>query len=150
MRYPVSSLLDMVSLPRDQVRRLLGVSGSAWGGYMTNGIRASTAELWAERLGFHPYEVWPELSREHVETVAAVVCARPNCGVEFVPKWDRHKFCCQRCQQNVAKAAYKRRRYASDPEFREAVKEEARARYEAERDYIRFQQAGYRKRRVAS
>ena len=149
MTYPVSRLIEMTPLSKDQVRRKLGVSGTEWPRYINGGVSAATAERWAERLGLHPYEVWPELAKEHAANPTARECAHPKCTVEFVPRKSDHKYCCTRCQQNVAKAAWKRRKYAKDAEFREERKAAARARYALERDYIRRQQAAYRARQAS-
>lgn len=147
MRYRIQRLLELVPLSPDQTRRVLGVSGTEWPVYIQSGVAAKTAERFAERMGLHPYEVWPELAKEHA-ALTARACARPRCSVEFVPRRSNHKFCCERCQQNVAKAAWKRRKYANNSEYRESQKEQARARYEAEREYIRRQQAEWRRRKA--
>lgn len=41
--------------------RAFGVSGRTWQNYMCHGVGREQAERIAERLGVHPYELWPEL-----------------------------------------------------------------------------------------
>lgn len=139
MRYPIADLFALMPGSDNDCRRQLAISGAAYGNMVQHGLTFDQAERYAERAGLNIYVVWPAAVDELIERESKV-CAAPACDERFVPTHPRRIYCSQRCQQNVAKAAWKRRRYQSDPEFRERLKAESVARYWRDRDYIRRQQ----------
>lgn len=139
MRYPISDLFAHMPGSDDDCRRRLSISGSAYGNMVQHGLTFDQAERYAERAGLLPYEVWPEMVDELID-LESKVCAAPSCDNRFVPDNPRRIYCCQRCQQNVASARWKRRRYQNDPEYRERLKAQSRARYYRDHEYVRRQQ----------
>lgn len=139
MRYPIADLFAQLPGNEKECCHRLGISGSSYGNFVQHGLTFDQAERYAERAGLNAYTVWPAMVDELIDRESKV-CAAPGCEERFVPTHPRRVYCCRRCQQNVAKAAYKRRRYATDPEFRERLKAESTARYWRDRDYIRRQQ----------
>lgn len=102
------------------------------------------AERCADRLGVHPYCLWPEMRDDVIASVVRV-CAAEGCEETFEPLTVRRIYCSTRCRDRRAKADWARRRYRSDPVYREKRKADSAARYAAERDYVLAQ----RRRRTA-
>jgi hypothetical protein len=97
------------------------------------GLTREAAERLAEKAGYIPYELWPEILDHDIATIERV-CASPDCDVRFIPDDPRQKKCSRRCVLRDAGARYKDR-------HRDVVLERARAsaaRYYAENgDYVR-------------
>lgn len=61
-RYAIDPLVAALrATSMTNAARELGVSGSTIRRYLSDGIARDTAERYASRAGFHPYEVWPEM-----------------------------------------------------------------------------------------
>lgn len=101
------------------------------------GLTLTQAERYADRLGVHPWEVWPEW----VELVVAEIgkeCVSSSCGQVFVPKRRSQKFCSDRCREREAQI-----RYRATPAGRERMREQRRAFYAQCAEYQRAWRRSY-------
>lgn len=89
----------------------------------------------ATAAGAHVYELWPELAAAAVEEVTREC---ETCGELFVLTRKTKRFCDSRClarspgriqRQREASARYERKRYQTDPEYREAKRARRREDY---------------------
>lgn len=129
-RYPLAPLADLMHLSENQALEKLKVGGSTGGTYRREGLSAAAAERLAERAGFHPFEVWPEL-RDDVLAGVERECANAGCGARFLPYRDgMHFHCSARCRDAASSRRFLARR-REDPAFRERERARARA-YRAE------------------
>lgn len=86
-RYPIGDLFAMMRSSDDDCRRQLALSGSSYGLAVQWGLTFDQAERYAERAGFHPYEVWPQMRDDaiadatgtRVQVLQAFVCCL-SCG----------------------------------------------------------------------
>lgn len=148
-RYPLEPLRSMTGVSKSAMQKRLGVSGSEWVRYWRDGLSVLVADRYANRLGFHPAEVWPSW----VEDAEA---ERRRLHAEAQRKWRKtpagrksHRAAVARYQQatreyqtryrrawaaaNPEKVAEHRRR---DYERRGAQKNAARkARYQSDPEY---------------
>lgn len=116
-RYPLTTLLDMMGYQSvNKAAEALGVSGTTYVRYSCHGVTERTADRLAVRAGFHPAEVWPELT-DHQINAASRVCARPNCTTMFVPNRSDQKYCDAPCRRHMAEKRYRERKRATDPEW---------------------------------
>lgn len=127
-----------LGLTHNESARTLGVSGSTWQNYMCHGVNREAAERIADKLGVHPYELWPDM----VDHDAGVKPCE-ECGQPFIPNTTRQRF----CDRNCAVRQWMRNRYQSDPDWRARDIARSRAYYEDYGDYCRNRQRTYRTRR---
>lgn len=140
MRYPVADLMALMPGTWDESRETLRISAKSFAAMKRWGFTFEQAERYAERAGFPAMVVWPEIVDELVERETKE-CAAAQCTERFDPSDPRRRYCSPRCRENAARAAWARRRYQSDPEFRERrkvagreYKREVRARARARRE----------------
>jgi lambda repressor-like predicted transcriptional regulator/DNA-directed RNA polymerase subunit RPC12/RpoP len=132
-RFPFTTL----GLTHDQSARKLGVSGRTWQGYMCHGVGREAAERIANRLGVHPYELWPDMI-DH--DAGAKPCE--ECGKPFIPTRSTQRMCSPRCRSR----RWQRNRYQNDPDWRARDVAKSRAYYENYGDYCRQRQRAYTQR----
>lgn len=60
-RYPLQPLAQLAGMSNRQALLALKVSGTTYQKYRDQGMLRDAADRAAVRLGFHPYEVWPEM-----------------------------------------------------------------------------------------
>lgn len=129
-RYDVQALIDAGGLSSNATMRAVKAGGGRWTMALQQGISEATADRWATRLGFVPYEIWPEMVDHLVEDEGAwVTCAADDCPQAFDPQASskkKRRFCSRTCQTRVNK-----RRQRTNPAQRERDRE-ARRRYQAE------------------
>lgn len=106
------------------VAEVLGVDRRQVIRWRASGVTADQADRLAVAAHRHAFEVWPELA-----DVAARVCARQSCTVQFVPGLPHQKYCCDRCRKGEQRRRNMLRRYRTDPEFAEKKRERRRVYY---------------------
>lgn len=126
-RYPVAPLAEAMGVSFNQAMMRLGVSGSTMQDYRARGVTEQVAERLATRAGLPAAYVWPELVDDRIAD-ESVPCE--ECGGLFVPSRRGHRFCTPKCGQRKASREWARRKYQTDPVFREAAKARA-AKYRA-------------------
>jgi lambda repressor-like predicted transcriptional regulator len=138
-RYPLDALVRASGLTEAALARKVGLSGTTLKQARERGLKESAADRYAVRCGLHPLEVWPELAE-----AAEAVCAADDCDVRFVPSRKGHRYCSSLCANRRRSREWKRKRYAEDPEYAQARRDEA-ARYRAEaRAYVNAQARRWR------
>ena len=139
MRYDFGPLERAVGGPDDQIAEACDVVRRTVQRWRTTGLSYESAVAACEAARLHPAELWPSWYSDELERLSRT-CAAPGCDATFLPENPRRKYCCRTCGQNVAKAKWKRRRYAEDPSYAEARRADS-ARYYAEaRTYVRRRQ----------
>lgn len=118
MRYPLQALLDATGFSMAELRRRCPMNGSVYRNAVTRGLLPDQADRWAVACGLHPFEVWPEMA-DH----ALSVC--PECQGRFAPTRTNHVWCTSACYHRQYGREFQRRKYATDPEFREQKKARA-------------------------
>lgn len=160
-RYPLEALVAHCGLSENQLRLTVRASTSRWKDAKAKGITERTADLWANRAGYHPSEVWPELTdaliaeheaQEEARAEAKRRAARESARRRYQDPERREVLKARRRKQYEESTEYEkaaaRRRYAANPE-REM--ERRRAYYEANKERVLASQRAYRERkRVAS
>lgn len=137
-RYPFQPLLNAADLPRREVRRQLGISGTNWQDYLNRGVTTRVADRLACAIGHHPAEIWPEWIDHAIEdiTVDHKDCA--ECGQPFEASSPRRRFCKPQCRKNHHSRAWK-----STPEGRRRNQEARRQYYAENRRYELARQRRY-------
>ena len=125
-----------MGLDTSALARVLGLSGTTWKEYRDQGVTERVADRLAVKAGFHASEIWPEIVDDWI-AASSLECADPNCAKPFLPTNRRQRFCCPSCRSNY----HKRNKYATDPEFRQMLKDRARQAYRESAGYYRKQQA---------
>jgi hypothetical protein len=115
-RYPLEPLFAAMGMSPNQACMSLGVAGSTQQKYRAEGVIERTAEMLATRAGFHVFEIWPEMVEDRLDD-----CSLPceDCGTPFLPTRKGHRFCSTRCQHRAVQRINQRRRYWTDPDYRE-------------------------------
>lgn len=67
-RYPLDDLIRAMRVSLSQATQQLGVGGPEYRKYRTHGMTRDVAERKALKVGFHPYEVWPEMVEQDYES----------------------------------------------------------------------------------
>lgn len=131
--YPLQALAEVAGVEFRSLGRLLGLSGSSWPVVRDRGATMDAAERYAVRLGLHPFSVWPEMADE-----AAARVSKPcvECGEPFIPTRKGHRFCSHNCRERRRM----RKKYQSDPVWREQRLAGRRAYYEECADYEKAQE----------
>lgn len=76
MRYPIADLIAMMRCDsEDQARRTLRI-GAQYHRIVDEGLTLDQAERYAERAGFHPYEVWPAMRDDVIDDTLGVQSVR--------------------------------------------------------------------------
>jgi hypothetical protein len=119
-RYPLSPLLEATGLSLSALAQRVGIGGGEYRRIQAEGVSELLADRWANRLGLHPAEVWPDFGM--------VLCA--ECGAPFAPA-RRARFCSTRCYQRQYQRAWRKRREDTDPAFK-AMRREVTTRWKAE------------------
>lgn len=96
-RWPLQDLLDATRLTRGQLSTVVKAGGSTVLVAAEEGLTDWQAESWAERCGWHPWNVWPGMADEAVAAVERC-CAASDCSEWFVPGAPHHRFCSEACQ----------------------------------------------------
>lgn len=99
----------------------LGVPAGRVQNWKRRGLTRDHAEAAADRIGEHPYLLWPDMRDHDIADAARAerVCALPWCNHRFVPVVWNHRFCSRRCANMSA---------ASTDKHRERKREEWRRR----------------------
>jgi lambda repressor-like predicted transcriptional regulator len=139
-RYPVANLLEATGLSLSALAQRVGIGGGEYARVRTEGVSELAADRWANRLGLHPAEVWPEYVEAGIREVMRT-CAAVGCEVSFVSAHHARRFCSPRCRSREGS----RRRY-QNPEVAARLRERAAA-YRAETLRVkRLKDAQYRAR----
>lgn len=147
-RYRLEPLAEYLKLSLSQTCIDVRLSGRTQKEARCHGVTRRVVDTICGKLRIHPSEVWPEVIDHDIEDTTRE-CAYRSCEVRFTPKRRDHKFCSRRCAQRVAKAKYARKRYASDPEYRQKNRE-AYKRYQAEnQEYLKRSRRLWRAKRLA-
>lgn len=108
-RYRLQPLAQMAGMTDREALLALKVSGTTYQKYRDEGLSRDVADRMAERLGFHPYEVWPDMVEDDLEDLADLPpegqqCAAWGCPEWFIPsrvggskRWPP-RFCSTRCR----------------------------------------------------
>lgn len=134
MRYPLQPLIDRGAKPGP-----LQVSGKQWRTYLNEGLTEEQADRLAVRMQFLPSEIWPEWA-DNLSS-SAVLC--DECGEPYAPRQANQRFCSAICGRRARDRVQKRRRYQTDPEWRERRLAATREWREQSREYV----ASYKRRR---
>lgn len=138
-RYPLEALVRASGLSEAALARKVGLSGTTLKQARERGLLEAAADRYAVRVALHPLEVWPEMAQ-----AATVECADESCDVRFAPTRKGHRFCSDLCSNRRRSREWKRKRYAEDPEYAQARREET-ARYREEaREYVLAAKRRYR------
>lgn len=117
----------------------LGVAHGTVQKWRERGMEEHNADRCATALGFHPWELWPEMLAVATAPVMRE-CENPGCIEEFILTRSDKRFCSEACRnrapermarQRERSAAYARQRYHSDPDYRARKLEEHRNRSDA-------------------
>lgn len=107
------SLVDLVEAMRLEVgasvTRALNISGQQLERYALHGMERNTAERLAERAGFIPYEVWPDLLLDLIAEQERE-CAADDCTERFIPGWrggQNRVYCSPRCGARMHMRRYR-------------------------------------------
>jgi hypothetical protein len=116
-RYPFAAL----GYTHNQSARTLNVSGSTWQDYMCHGIGREAAERIANKLGVHPYELWPEMIDDDAGIRPCVECGSP-----FIPGRPHQTYCGVLCRHR-SNGRRSMRRYRATDRGKEANRSYARS-----------------------
>jgi lambda repressor-like predicted transcriptional regulator len=141
-RYPIANLLEATGLSLSALAQRVGIGGGEYARVRTEGVSELAADRWANRLGLHPAEVWPDFG--------FAVCAADGCQERFAPVRKGHVYCSKRCNNRAIQRERYRLKYATDPGFVEAERQRRRRYYEQCAGYERSRQARYRAARRAA
>lgn len=134
-RYSILPLIELLACSDSQVTRRLRMSGASLNRYRAEGVSEQQAEALALRAGFHPFNVWPELTAARCESMERE-CAAPDCDVRFVRAFQSRRIWCHpRCKWRTD--ARKRR---ATPDGAAANRERRRRYYAENSDYERARQ----------
>jgi lambda repressor-like predicted transcriptional regulator len=129
-RWPLRPLLDATGLSETKLLRRLRWSGQTLKNARENGLTDVLADRVACRLGFVPWEVWPDWFEPAFRSCA-------ECAASFVPSpHPQHRFCSRKCRNVASSREWKRR----NPETNRANR---RAYYAEHGDYERARQRRY-------
>lgn len=134
MKFAWAPLAAAMGVSENQAGIILRVSGSTQQKYRSEGMSERVADSLAAKINKHPAEIWSEWL-EHSERLASRPCE--ECGQRFIPhpNHPRQRWCSRRCRLNV----WQRRKYATDPAFRQMKLTQARQHYSETADYRRRQ-----------
>lgn len=113
-RYPIRPLLDVLNVSLSQIHRASGFNGEQYRTVRDKGLTEGQADRICVAFGLHPMFVW----RDWLDDLE-LVCADDSCGRRFVPARGNQKYCCPEHGHRVAQRNYERRRYQTDPVYRE-------------------------------
>jgi hypothetical protein len=102
--WPVAPLLETRS--RSRLARAVGASGETVARACEDGLSTEQAWTWCDRLGLHPWLVWPELSWAATEDWIRV-CAAADCTVEFVDGRVDKRYCSAACWHRMYRRSKK-------------------------------------------
>lgn len=123
-RYPLQPLLDMAGMTLNELRQVCPMNGPVYHNARTLGLTEAQADRWACKVGLVPWLIWPDWLDD-----ALVECAEPSCDVRFVPSRKTNIYCSRACMCRTKNREAQRRRYQTDPAFREAKKAANRGYY---------------------
>lgn len=106
------------------------MNGGTFNAFKGHGLTLEQAERYAERVRLHPYEVWPDMLDEVLDTVTRV-CAADGCDETFIPSNLRRIYCSKLCGDRRHKTRWAREKYRTDEAYRAAQIERV-ARYHQE------------------
>ena len=111
MRYPWEPLGRLVSVKKHAGGELVGKAEAAAARFLdvdpqqvrrwkALGLLREHAERMAERAGFVPYEVWPEILND-LDDMPSRVCASEGCDEEFDVGWPymKRRYCSENCRR---------------------------------------------------
>jgi len=146
-RYHPDALASTLGVSLNAACVAAGVSGTTQQDARCHGFTRELADRVAVTLGYHPYEVWPDMADHDLED-ATVACL--ECGNRFVPTRKGHVYCTYACGRRRRERDRRRERWATDPEWRAKCLAANAARYQAEKNYrARYGAARYRQNREA-
>ena len=132
-RYPVAPLLEATGLSMSALAQRVGIGGGEYARVRSEGVTELAADRWANRLGLHPAEVWPDFG--------FALCADPRCAKPFAPTRAGHRYCSETCNSR-----HRRRvRYQQDADYAAARRARAKVYYEECREYVRRRQNAQRR-----
>lgn len=137
-RYDIEPLLTLTGLTYSAIAR--GVNGEAYRSIRTRGLTPYKADQLAVRHGFHPSQVWPSWETDEWEELSQP-CV--ECETRFIPTRKGMKFCTHDCGHRHRERIKKRERYATDPEYAQRRRDQARAYYEEAQHASRVYRRAY-------
>lgn len=145
-RYPLAPFFEVTGWNMTKLQNSFRSNGPEYRIRKDRGVTEAMAERLALEVGRHPFEIWPEMVEDRLETRD---CDR--CGTAFVPVRRKQRWCSPKCRLYNAQKEHQRRKWAADPEWAEAQRERAR-RYRAETaEYQRAQaRLRYQRRKAAA
>lgn len=132
-RYSVAPLARLMHRSEYSALAALGVSGTTSKQYRADGVSRRVADRLAVNAGYHPSEVWPEITEDDIEDFSRTC---DECDERFLPAMKARKDV-RFCSRNCNKRFHYRHRYAAAIGERERAR--ARAFYAENGDYVRAQ-----------
>jgi len=130
-RYPLAPLLEASGMTITALNRRLPMGGEVYRLAKSKGLTPLIAERYAILIGLHPATIWESWAEDEFEELSKE-CR--ECGERFIRRPDA-LFCSRLCGNRHRQRVYWRKKYASDPEFREREKARRRAYYDEYKDY---------------
>lgn len=127
-RYPLGPLLELTGWTMTDVRDLAPCGGEEYRLRVEHGVTERIADRLAIAAGLHPHVVWPEMA-DHA--IADNQRACEECETRFLPKRSDQRFCSKECRWRKCNREGYRRRYQTDPAFREQQRQRVLA-YQAD------------------
>lgn len=131
-RYPLGPLAELLRMSVSAVAHGANVSGTTFKDARCHGMSQVVAERVAVAHGVPPYVVWPEMLDHNIEASSAE-CV--ECGESFVPSRKSHVYCSDKCRHRKHSRERMRRKYQTDPVFREERKAANRRHYRETAEY---------------
>lgn len=153
IRYAFSAVADALGLEESQAARAVRISGSTEQHYRQYGMSIDVAERMADRIGRHPYELWPEMQQHVLEEAERQERAAEEARLERRRAQKREQARRRRAREDARQREreYSARYYAELSPAAKRARIARQVEYKRENaDRIRAQRAAaYRRRRDA-
>jgi hypothetical protein len=126
-RYPIEPLMALTGKTQFALLEGRRVNSETWSNIRDRGFTPQMADKVACANGFHPSLVWPSWEQDEFDELS-VACK--GCETLFIPKRKGQKFCTHPCGHRYRERVRRRKRYATDPEYAQKRRDDARAYYE--------------------